>query len=83
MPKRGYMRYLFIFLTLSAFLNATQEETKNFIDYQNYYSKRRGDDDFVNMNFYRNRLELYEDGHVWIPIVFHHSESCPCLKNTR
>ena len=75
MPKRGFMKYLFIFLTLPFFLCAYQEESNNYNDVD--FSKT----DSIDPDFYKKRLEIFSEGHVWVPVVYEHSQNCPCHRD--
>lgn len=61
------MRYVFVFLCLPILLLATES-----------YDPSKSD--FVDPEFYKNKLQidLFEDGHLWIPVMFQHSDQCPC-----
>jgi len=72
MPKRGYMKYLFIFLTLPFFLAATQDEfneNSDFYDYQRYH---------FNSLDPLDRTLIVVDGHYYRVVMMEHCQDCPC-----
>ena len=62
------MYYIIIFLTLP------------FIVYADQPQSDESKSDYIDINFYKNRMhiEINEDGHLWTPIMYTHSEFCPC-----
>jgi len=75
------MKYLFIFLTLPFLVCAEQYKIENPYNIDAYeleeINELKNDEKAM---FYKGKIHLNIelDGHLWTPVLYVHSEYCPC-----